>query len=361
MLDLASRARSGLFVHIPLWFLLGWSNRLISDLPLFFWVNMAIFCSISLLRLRFQDRIAARAADDPWAWRLFLAMILWNALHWGLLGALAVGWPPLQPARTSIMFLVTGVAAAGGMGLAMQTIVRVAYPIAAVAPALCVILFHSEKQYLSMGCALLVFMIYIIRASRTVQDDYRAAADARTELEKRAQQLERLSITDALTQVHNRQFLDRQLGIEWARAERNLNVLSLLMIDIDHFKQVNDGHGHPFGDACLQAVANALQGALQRPGDMLARYGGEEFAVLLPGIDSAGAAVVAQRLHAAVAGIHIEHDGRAVHLTCSIGVHSVTSMAACTAAQMISRADQALYAAKRQGRNRVVVSELAPA
>ncbi len=361
MRDLAARARGGLFVHIPIWLLLGWSNGLMRDLPLFFWANAAVFCTMALVRLRHQNKVAARAADEPWAWRFFLVMLLWNPLHWGLLGALAAGWLPLKGAQTSIMFVITGVTAAGGMGLAIQTFVRVAYPIVAMAPSLPVMLLHDGRQYLFIACASVVFTIYIIRASRAVYDDYWAAANARAELEARAQQLERLSITDALTQVHNRQYLDRQLGIEWSRAGRNVHALSLLMIDIDHFKQVNDSHGHPFGDACLQAVANALQGALQRPGDTLARYGGEEFAVLLPGIDAAGAAVVAARLHRAVAAIRIEHDGYAAALTCSIGVHSVASVGASTAAQVISHADKALYAAKRQGRNRVVISALAAA
>ena len=221
MLDLASRARSGLFVHIPLWLVLGWSTGLMRDLPVFFWANTAIFCAVSLVRLRLQHGVAVRAADDPRAWGFFLAMLLWNPLHWGLLGALAIEWPPLKGAQTSIMFVITGVTAAGGTGLAIQTIVRVAYPIAAMAPAMLVLLLYPGRQYLFIGCASLVFMIYIIRASGAVHDDYWAAANARAELEERAHQLERLSITDALTQVHNRQFLDRQLGIEWARAERN--------------------------------------------------------------------------------------------------------------------------------------------
>jgi two-component system, sensor histidine kinase LadS len=160
--------------------------------------------------------------------------------------------------------------------------------------------------------------------------------------------------------VRNRQFFDRQLGTEWSNAERRTATLSLLMIDIDHFKKINDDHGHPFGDVCLQAVASALQEALRRPGDVVARYGGEEFAVLLPCIDEAGAEAVAQRLRAAVAALALTHDGRHVPLTCSIGVHSVPSVAACTAAQVISGADQALYAAKRRGRNCVVASALVP-
>ncbi len=358
MLDLASRAHGGLFVHIPLWLLLGWSVGLARDMPVFFWSNAALLCAATLIRLRWQPRVAARAADDPRAWRVFLSMLLWNALYWGVLGALAVTWPPLQQAQTAILFIITGVTAAGGMTLAIHPVVRLAYPLAAMAPPVLMMLFNQRADLLFIGLASLMYMGYIVLASRAVRDDYWAAARARAELEERAQQLERLSITDALTQVHNRQFFDRQLGTEWSNAERRTGTLSLLMIDIDHFKVINDEHGHPFGDVCLQAVASALQDALRRPGDVVARYGGEEFAVLLPRIDHDGAEAVAQRLRAAVAALALAHDGRRVPLTCSIGVHSVPSVAACTAAQIISGADQALYAAKRQGRNCVVASAL---
>jgi diguanylate cyclase (GGDEF)-like protein len=358
MLDLASRAQGGLFVHIPLWLLLGWSVGLARDIPVFFWSNAALLCASTLIRLRWQPRVAARAADDSRAWCVFLAMLLWNALYWGVLGALAVAWPPLQRAQTAILFIITGVTAAGGMTLAIHPVVRLAYPIAAMAPPNLMMLLNHDGDRLFIGLAAVMFMGYIVLASRAVYDDYWAAARTRAELEQRAQQLERLSITDALTQVHNRQFFERQLGIEWSNAERRTGTLSLLMIDIDHFKAINDDHGHPFGDVCLQAVASALQDALRRPGDVVSRYGGEEFAVLLPCIDHAGAEAVAQRLRAAVAALALTHDGRRVPLTCSIGVHSVPSVAACTAAQVISGADQALYAAKRQGRNRVVASAL---
>ncbi len=358
MLDLASRAYGGLFVHIPLWLLLGWSVGLARDMPVFFWSNAALLCAATLIRLRWQPRVAARAADDPRAWRVFLSMLLWNALYWGVLGALALTWPPLQQAQTAILFIITGVTAAGGMTLVIHPVVRLVYPVAAMGPPVLMMLLNQHGDFLFVGFSALMYAAYIVLASRAVHDDYWAAARARAELEERAQQLERLSITDALTQVHNRQFFDRQLGIEWSNAERRNRTLSLLMIDIDHFKRINDDHGHPFGDVCLQAVASALQDALRRPGDVVARYGGEEFAVLLPNIDQAGAEAVAQRLRAAVAALVLAHDGCRVPLTCSIGMHSVPSAASCTAAQVISGADQALYAAKRQGRNRVVTSAL---
>ena len=361
MLDLASRSYGGIFVHLPLWLVLGWSVDLIRDLPTFFWGNAVLLGVVILARLRWQPRAAAGAVEDSRAWGIFFAMLLWNAFYWGVLGALAVAWPPLVRAQTPILFIITGVTAAGGMTLAIHRAARVAYPAVAMAPATLFMLMDPDGAHLFAGFAALVFMVYIVLASRAVHDDYWSAARARSELEERAQQLEQLNITDALTQVRNRQFFDRQLGHVWTGSGCRTPALSLLMIDIDHFKRVNDEHGHPFGDVCLQAVAAALQGALRRPDDMVARYGGEEFAVLLPGIDQAGAVGVAQRLHAAVANLRLAHDGQPVALTCSIGTYSVPSVAKCTAAQVVASADEALYAAKRQGRDRVVSSVPAPA
>jgi hypothetical protein len=226
MLDLASRAYGGLFVHVPLWLLLGWSVGLARDMPVFFWSNAALLCASTLIRLRWQPQVAARAVDDSHAWRMFLALLLWNALYWGVLGALAVAWPPLQRAQTAILFIITGVTAAGGMTLAIHRVVRLAYPIAAMGPPVLMMLLNQRADLLFVGFSALMYAAYIVLASRAVHDDYWTAARARAELEDRAQQLERLSITDALTQVHNRQFFDRQLDTEWSNAERRTGTLS---------------------------------------------------------------------------------------------------------------------------------------
>jgi diguanylate cyclase (GGDEF)-like protein len=356
LLDLAERARGGVVIHLVLWLLLGSANGIAQTLPVLFWTQAALFAAVLLVRLAFERRVAALAAERPAAHLAFMAMLLCNPLQWGLLGAWAALWPPLRPVQEPILFILTGLAAAAGMGLAIDRFVRLAYPLLVMAPMGLTMALVPGTRNLYVAGAALVFVFYVVRASKVVHDDYWAAARARADLEDHARQLERMSITDGLTQVHNRQFLDRQLGIEWARAERDSQALSLLMIDIDHFKRVNDLHGHPFGDTCLQAVAQALQGALRRPGDLVARYGGEEFAVLLPGIDSVGAMLVAARMQEAVAALALQHDGRQVAVTCSIGVHSVASRSDCSVGDVISSADQALYAAKREGRNRVVAS-----
>jgi diguanylate cyclase (GGDEF)-like protein len=125
------------------------------------------------------------------------------------------------------------------------------------------------------------------------------------------------------------------------------------MIDVDHFKQFNDGYGHAAGDVCLQQVAAAVLGVQRRPGDLAARWGGEEFVLLMPNTDGAGALSVAERLRQAVQALGLEHRGSPLGRVCvSVGVHTLQPAAAADMARLLDGADRALYLAKRSGRNR---------
>ena len=175
------------------------------------------------------------------------------------------------------------------------------------------------------------------------------------ELESANERLRAVSLTDGLTHVANRRRFDEKLDIEWGRAVRHEHELSLLLLDIDHFKRVNDELGHLTGDDCLVGLASLLQSELQRSGDLIARYGGEEFAVLLPATESAGALIVAERIRQAVAQTPMitgEHD-EPVSLTISIGVATMLPVRGIDSQELIRRADEALYIAKNSGRNRV--------
>ena len=140
--------------------------------------------------------------------------------------------------------------------------------------------------------------------------------------------LQQLLSTDAMTGIANRRRFDAALAREWRRCHRNGVPLSLLMIDVDHFKAYNDHCGHPQGDACLRQVAQVLVEAVGRPGDLAARYGGEEFVCLLPEISTAGALAVANRLMAALRHANIAHPNSAVgpRLTISIGVATANTL-----------------------------------
>jgi len=159
------------------------------------------------------------------------------------------------------------------------------------------------------------------------------------------------NITDALTGIPNRRAYDQKLTEEFSRAKRTGTPLSMLMIDIDHFKEYNDKYGHPAGDTALQSVARVLMSSL-RPYDFLSRYGGEEFVIILPATDLTDAILVAERVRGLVAGSEFPHR----KFTVSIGVARLDVEAGARA--LVQAADNGLYRAKAAGRNKVLVGKL---
>lgn len=202
--------------------------------------------------------------------------------------------------------------------------------------------------------------IYLAAANRRLEATSRALEESNRRLHEAVAELERLSTIDPLTGVANRRRLDHVLSLEWRRAARSEAPLSLLMIDIDHFKAYNDRYGHQQGDACLARVANAVASQANRAAELLARYGGEEFA-LVAATDGAGAASLAAKLREVVESLAIEHEGAdSGRVTISVGVASMVPTGGCDPSELVARADQALYEAKRRGRNRVAVAGAGP-
>jgi len=169
--------------------------------------------------------------------------------------------------------------------------------------------------------------------------------------------LKALAATDPLTGLPNRRLFDERMDVEFDHALRHGQMLGLLVIDVDHFKQFNDSFGHPAGDECLRQIAAAIE-ATRRSIDVAARIGGEEFAILLPAVDTATAATVAERVRLAIEQLAIDHPlGGGAVMTVSIGTAVATPAATIEPSELMSRADRALYVAKSNGRNRVVASD----
>lgn len=175
------------------------------------------------------------------------------------------------------------------------------------------------------------------------------------ELKKTRDLLENLSTLDGLTNIPNRRRFDEILVHEWNRAVRKKAPISLLFIDIDHFKNYNDHYGHLAGDDCLKAVARVLQSSLGRAADFLARFGGEEFIILLPDTKENGCRHLAEAIRSAVEKLDIEHRDSPVadHLTVSIGAVTCIDVTRCDRELLLEHADRLLYQAKHEGRNRV--------
>lgn len=166
-------------------------------------------------------------------------------------------------------------------------------------------------------------------------------------------QLERLASKDGLTELANRRIFDRRLQSDIRSAIQNNGLLSLLMVDVDHFKAYNDTYGHPAGDLVLQKIAAVLQSGCRTEMDLAARYGGEEFAIILPATSSSDAHDIASRLASGIRSLAIPHTGSTKgHVTVSVGLASLSeNMTDCS--QLLQRCDQALYSAKAAGRDRV--------
>ena len=210
---------------------------------------------------------------------------------------------------------------------------------------------HAREQVILLqgfiACALLI----ALPLSVIMEQSRRLTLD----LERANRKLAEIATTDPLTGLPNRRLLDRTVMIEWRRAQRSGEPLSVVVLDVDNFKAYNDLYGHPAGDRCLKMLAETCNGCLRRPGDLFARYGGEEFIAVLPDTPAEGARHVAERMRVAVELAQIEHRlAPGNQVTISLGVATLADGLPKSSEELLEWGDKALYQAKRGGRNQVV-------
>jgi diguanylate cyclase (GGDEF)-like protein len=226
--------------------------------------------------------------------------------------------------------------------------------------------FRETRTFFGLCAAGSLLAIAFAWMGRTRQLRTRAAelealvAQRTQQLQDANQRLESLAKVDELTRVANRRCFNAQLEVEWRRMRRNAEPLAVVLVDVDDFKAFNDHYGHLRGDECLIEVAEALQGAVGRPADLVARYGGEEFVLLLPETPEKGCRYVAERARAAVENLGINHERSRTGgiVTISLGMAVVVPADRMSPQALIHAADEALYRAKRAGRNRAEVATL---
>ncbi len=260
----------------------------------------------------------------------------------------------------------------GGILLVMLLIFvlcRLQFRFGLIAAALIVLLCQpfilSSTSLLSIGGREVILLLGLLLSlpgnfliERSLRQNYlqvRLLSLQNREVEEANRQLQYLTAIDGLTLIANRRTLDSTLATEWVRAQRKQQSLSLLMIDVDHFKRFNDTFGHPAGDSCLRHIAETLRSHVRRPGDLAARYGGEEFAVVLSGTDTHDALLIAENIRMEILSLSIPHpESTHGHVTVSIGCATLIPDRDNSPALLYERADQALYRSKRSGRNRVM-------
>lgn len=207
-------------------------------------------------------------------------------------------------------------------------------------------LYHDEQTREPVG------FVNVIR-------DVSGRKAAEEELSRAFRLVENLAMVDGLTGVANRRRYDEKMDREWRRAMRDGSLLSLLMIDVDHFKSYNDIYGHVLGDRCLRQVAVTAQEVIHRSSDLFARYGGEEFVAVLPNTDREGALLVAEQIRRAVEELRLPHSGNPHgFVTVSVGCATQTLGHNSPSTVLVEAADQALYLAKSNGRNRTEVATM---
>lgn len=356
-----------------------------------------------------RDYLLSRFAEDRRRFQFLLVFIVLTsslnlagdayAMHsgadlaWGwipqlvLLAAAALSFPLILRVRSpralecyAAAFAVVGIAASLAL-LTLHSRLGAIWPVlmlgALVVIYLCLPVRFTTMVALAFGYTLAVPLVWAIWVgpSPGAEDVYRVALRLvlanvlgfsvantlqRSQRVQFAQNrlLQQLLSTDSLTGISNRRHFDYALADEWRRCARAGTPLSLLMIDVDHFKAYNDRLGHMQGDDCLRRVAALLTGASRRAGDLVARYGGEEFVCLLPNAGRQGAALVAERLRQDVERACILHPASPLgYLTVSIGVATAMPPAG-TPAALVDLADRLLYVAKTQGRNRVAAGQV---
>ncbi len=308
-------------------------------------------------------RRAANAATER-SRRIFVATTFLQASVWG-----AAWWLFLpvegQPVYTMVATAwMIGMSAASISGYTVYIPALLAFFMPVIAPGVVLLFVLGGSMNIAVALGLGVYIIVTMNAMlpihKAMVDSIRLNFENAREIRERKQSessLREISIRDSLTGLATRRHFDEVLQSELRRAQRRSAPISLVLVDIDFFKALNDNQGHVEGDTCLRRVAERVKAAAKRPSDLAARYGGEEFAVILPDTNMDDAYRLAENMRQSIQALGVPHRATKVEkcavVTVSAGVATITPSAGTRADDLIRPADEALYLAKRNGRNRV--------
>ncbi len=355
--DLTNRARPGIFIYATVWFAIAFALNIYEENRLFFQINSALIIAFFVARL---SHLAMRSRVDKHNVAklegFLVGCILIGAIHWGIMSAWVFYDNHLSTAQAPVLIVLAAFAMGGTSTLSISRIIRMYYPGVLFVPSILYFLWSADpSSYLYAGL-IIVSWIYIHIASASAEHDYWQAISNNLIAEERAKELEKLSVTDPLTQLKNRMYFDTEYEKEWQRSARLKSCISILMVDLDYFKNLNDTYGHMFGDEVLRSVADCLQTNILRPADCVARYGGEEFIMMLPNTNEEGIRIVAERITHAVSKLTFESEEKTVHVTCSIGGATAYPHPEHDRSDLVKKADIALYEAKESGRNKFIIN-----
>jgi diguanylate cyclase (GGDEF)-like protein len=281
-----------------------------------------------------------------------------SALFWGLCGAWTQLHDDFASSRIIAILGNIGFSTVMALSLAMNLRRSMLAIFAVYLPTLAALFLFQPGQKTEL-VSLSIYLLYLMLAMRRSHREYLASVAQEQQLTEQRERFDQLSRTDSLTGLGNRHQFNNLFPALLATARRQNSAFSLVLMDIDLFKKVNDAHGHSIGDACLQAFAGRMQQLFRRDSDSLLRLGGEEFGVLMPGTTLAEAQAMAERFRLHLLEQPLQVEGLTLGLSTSLGAGSYDPAIDPTPEAFFARVDRALYRAKESGRNRLVLADTA--
>lgn len=351
--DIVKRSITGSFIYLLIWFAIIIPNRLYVNNPdICFWITL-FYVGMAGCRIFCQVNFEKIYQQSPGLWKaIFYPLILLPALGWGILCSLSFTHPVFEPFFLVLVISTAGLSGGGVTALLPSRALSIGLISCFLLPGLVSTLL-VDYQNASLSLMFGIYWIGMYSVTRNLHREYWQGLSYSMVIRKHAAELERLNGLDGLTELHNRLFFDAALRRELKAASRSQSHLSLLLLDIDHFKRVNDRYGHLVGDACLRRMADCLREQVKRETDVVARYGGEEFVVILPDMEIDQAVSIAEKIRVAAEEMDPLPLGLNRSFTISVGVASLIPRPDTSPEQLIEMADSALYRAKNGGRNRV--------
>jgi diguanylate cyclase (GGDEF)-like protein len=352
-MDFLSRSFPGLFVYATVWPLLAFAADFFSinyNLAVTF---TALFIGISVVRVAHAYSTPYFYAISPSIWRIALFSLAFS--HALTLSSIHVYLIVIDENFNMVILttlIMVGLVGGAASSLAPKPIFTQFYIAVILCPTMIAYFFSPSYHFLAP--LVVVMWIYYILMCRRYYKEYTRAFDIERKLKENQIKLEALNQTDTLTGIYNRQYFDNALDLQWDLASRSQSSLSILFLDLDFFKKVNDEYGHIIGDKALCHAASVFQETAKRKSDMVARYGGEEFAIILPSTQHDIAKELAENIRLNIEKTPLIYGEITVQLTVSIGVNYTIPNNQINCILFLDQVDQALYEAKHTGRNCVV-------
>jgi len=357
--DTYQRALTGGAFYLMAWFIVGIYGRAFERAPLASWLLAMAFAGLALARFFHRPLHEGDAA----------ACIRWLYVHWTivvlatLVWGLAFCWALLddgfQGARTAALLATLGLATAVAHAFSMRRGFALTGIAMLYGPSL--VLLWSKPADRAIALVMLVYLVYVLISLVRSHAEYQQRLNLDQELRDQRDLFAEQSKIDPLTELANRRHFSDVLALAATRTLRSGEPLTLLVLDLDHFKKINDTHGHAIGDACLIAIAGRLDNAFNFEGELPARLGGVEFGVVLGGQDLETATERAERFREDLHRHPIALEGIVLGMTASIGLAQFDKARHRDVDELYSAADRAVYRAKAEGRNRVCRDEAMPA